>query len=172
MRPCTVYGPNNYNPQREFGLFARLLRNRPILVPGDGSTVTHLVHVGDLAQAFASAPESGSSLGQAYNLAGPEAVSLTGYVNLVGSILGVVPRLVLVPEDMLDERGSASAFAAYPWRNSAIFAIRKAQAHLGFQPRSLLQGTEETYRWYAAEGLDDRPWDFSGEDDLLKRLRA
>ncbi len=172
LRPCTVYGPNNYNPQREFSLFARLLRKRPILVPGDGSAVIHLVHVSDLARAFAAAPETGSSRGQAYTLAGPEAVTLLDYVSLLGRIVGIEPSLVLVPPEMLDDRGAPSSFPAYPWRSSAIYDTKKAQAHLDFQPRPMAVGTAETYRWYIAEGLNDRPWDFSAEDGLLERLRV
>ena len=168
LRPCIVYGPHNSSPSSEFSFFARLRRKRPILIPGDGSNFLHFVHAGDLAQAFLSVSESGSSLGQAYNMAGPEAVSLKGYVNLLGKIVGVEPEVVVVPPDMVDDRGAPSSIR-YPWRRTAFFSTRKAQEQLGFHPRPMSLGMAEAYRWYLTEGLDDRPWDFSDEDSLMER---
>lgn len=172
LRPCIVYGPHNIISYWELSFFARLRRRRPILVPSDGSKVMHCVFVDDVAAAFASVPESGSSLGQAYSVAGPEANTFIGYASILGRIVGVEPELVFVPPDMMDDAETPSSFSGFPWRRSVIFSIEKAQAHLGFRPRPLSVGLAETYRWYLAEGLDDRPWDFSEEDSLLKRLRV
>ena len=36
IRPCVVFGPRNFAPQRESLMFTRLLMGRPILIPGDG----------------------------------------------------------------------------------------------------------------------------------------
>ncbi len=170
LRPCMVYGPHNSILRREFSFFARLRRKRPILIPGDGSNFLHFVCVDDLALAFASVPESGSSLGQAYNMAGPEAVSVKGYVDLLGKIVGVEPQVIFVPPDMVDDTGAPSSIR-YPWRRTAIFSTQKAQEQLGFHPRPMSLGMAEAYEWYLAEGLDDRPWDFSDEDSLMERLK-
>ncbi len=170
LRPCMVYGPHNSILQREFSFFARLRRKRPILIPGDGSNFLHFVCVDDLARAFVSVAESGSSLAQAYNMAGPEAISVKGYVDLLGRTVGVEPEIVFVSPDMVDDRGAPSS-VRYPWRRTLLFSTQKAQAHLGFHPRSMSRGMAEAYRWYQAEGLDDRAWDFSDEDGLMKRLK-
>ncbi len=169
LRPVMVYGPHNGAPLWEFSFFARLRRKRPILIPGDGSRIMQFVFVDDLAQAFASIPESGASLAQAYNRAGPEALTLVGYVNLLGRVVGVEPELIFVAPEVIDEGEGSSSFP-FVWQRSAIYSIEKARSHLGFHPRPMATGLEEAYRWYLTEGLDDRDWDFSEEDKILDRL--
>ena len=179
LRPPFVYGPHNLYPitpslsgsDWEFSFFARLRGRHPILVPGDGSRITHFVFVDDLAQAFAAAAESGGALGQAYNVAGPDAITLIGYVNLLGRIAGVEPEVVFVPLDIASDPGERTSFPSV-WRRNLVIGIGKAAAELRFRPRSMSSGLAEGYQWYLAERLDDRDWDFSAEDHLRERLRA
>jgi nucleoside-diphosphate-sugar epimerase len=179
LRPPFVYGPHNLFPITpflsgsawDFSFFARLRRGRPILVPGDGSRITHFVFVYDLAQAFAAIPESGGALGQAYNVAGPDAITLIGYVNLLGRVAGLEPEVVFVPLDIASDPGTPTSFP-YVWLRNLVFGIGKAAADLGFRPRPMSAGLAEAYQWYLAERLDDRDWDFSAEDRLLERLRG
>ena len=173
LRPCLVYGPYNSQPSWEFSFFARLRRKRPVMIPGDGSRILHMVHVDDLARAFAAAPETGASLGQAYTLAGPEAVTLTGYVEMLGRIVGADPEILYVPPDLIDDAGVPSSFSGgWIWRQDVIFSTEKAESHLGYKPRPLSVGLAETYRWYRDEGMDAQAWDFSAEDRLLEQLKG
>ena len=52
FRPTYIYGPGNYNPIERW-FFDRIVNDRPIPLPGDGSTITQLGHVDDLAEAMA-----------------------------------------------------------------------------------------------------------------------
>ncbi|HCV33982.1 MAG TPA: hypothetical protein DGF10_04880, partial [Acidimicrobiaceae bacterium] len=45
-----VYGPRNIIPDREQRMFARLEAGRPVMVPGDGTTVSQVGHVDDQAR--------------------------------------------------------------------------------------------------------------------------
>lgn len=157
LRPVMVYGPHNASGDWELAQMARLLRGRAILVPGDGSRIMHFVHVEDLARGFVNALDTGASLGQTYNIAGPDAVSLSAYIRLVGRAVGVEPEIRYVPE------GTTSSFP-FIWNWSAIFDIGRARRDLGFEPRSMEAGLEETYRWYLANDLDSRAWVFSAAD--------
>ena len=56
IRPPVVYGPHNKLAEREFSFFARLAQGRPVIIPGDGLNLLHMVHVDDLAAAFAAVP--------------------------------------------------------------------------------------------------------------------
>ena len=47
-----VFGPHNTLYDREQRMFARLLSGRPLLVPGDGTTLLQLGHVDDQARAL------------------------------------------------------------------------------------------------------------------------
>ncbi|MCH7786267.1 MAG: NAD-dependent epimerase/dehydratase family protein, partial [Chloroflexi bacterium] len=68
LRPPYVYGPDNYLKAREFSYFARLKQGRKIIIPGDGLTPVHPVHVDDLADAFAAVPGKSQTLGPTYTI--------------------------------------------------------------------------------------------------------
>ena len=156
IRPVMIYGPHNARAAWELAHIARLRQGRPIFIPGDGSRIMHFVHAEDLARAFVNAPGTGSSLAQTYNGAGPEAVTLTGYIHLIAQVAGIEPEIRYVPE------GEPSSFPfILDW--NAIYDISKARRDLGFEPRSMASGLEDTYRWYVANDLDSREWDFSAD---------
>ena len=52
LRPPYVYGPDNYLRDREFSFFARLTQGRKVVIPGDGLTLIHMVHVDDPGSRF------------------------------------------------------------------------------------------------------------------------
>ena len=89
---------------------------------GDGLTLTHTVHVDDVASAFAAVPGKGQALGQVYNAAGPEAITFRGYANAIASIMGVDARIVHVEirdyEAMREELGPLRSVEVfdYGWR--------------------------------------------------------
>ncbi|MBI4336859.1 MAG: NAD-dependent epimerase/dehydratase family protein [Chloroflexi bacterium] len=169
LRPAAVYGPHNYMRGREFAMFARLRRGRKLLVPGNGMTVTHFVHVDDLVRAYHLAPQVAASLAQAYTLAGTEAATVTGLFQLLGEIVGASPQMVFVPWEKVT--GTRPSWYPYEWERIAFYSIEKAKAHLGWVPNyNLRQGMEQTYGWYLESGMDNEPWDFSGEDKLLAEL--
>ena len=56
--------------------FARLEAGRPILIPGEGFSFVHLVHVADVAALMASIAGNDRAAGQVYNVAGREVTSI------------------------------------------------------------------------------------------------
>jgi nucleoside-diphosphate-sugar epimerase len=50
FRPTYIVGPGNYNPVESW-FFDRIVHGQPVPLPGDGSTITQLGHVADLAAA-------------------------------------------------------------------------------------------------------------------------
>ena len=69
FRPTYIYGPGNYNPVERW-FFDRIVHNRPIPLPGDGSTITQLGHVEDLAEAMARCIEVDAAANRIYNCSG------------------------------------------------------------------------------------------------------
>ena len=112
VRPPIVYGPHNHILEREASFFARLVRGRPVPVPvpGDGLTLTHQVHVDDLAEAMAAAAGKNRAAGQTYNVCGPKAISLMEYVETVGEVMGVTPEIARVQDSGVVEKGLSSFF--------------------------------------------------------------
>ena len=53
VRPVYIYGPQNYNDV-EAWFFDRVVRDRPVPIPGNGMALTQMGHVADLARAMRS----------------------------------------------------------------------------------------------------------------------
>ena len=87
FRPTYIYGPGNYNPIEKW-FFDRLINNRPVPIPGDGSLLTQLGHVNDLAHAMAKSLEYEVSINKIYNCSSNHGVTLRGLVEIAGKVCG------------------------------------------------------------------------------------
>ena len=145
LRPTVIYGPRNYL-YREAYVFDRAEARRPIPVPGDGTSVTHVVHVDDVAKGFAAALRSKAAVGHVYNIAGPRAVTLDLWVESAAKPCTEHVKIIHYVESLVSrdlKRGFP--LPTSPW----IMSIQKAQRDLGFTPRGLSDGMKETYAWYS-----------------------
>jgi nucleoside-diphosphate-sugar epimerase len=75
FRPTYIVGPGNYNPVESW-FFDRIVHGRPVPLPGDGSTITQLGHVRDLACAMARCIEVDAAANRIYNCSGPPGCEL------------------------------------------------------------------------------------------------
>ena len=107
--------------------------------------------------------------GQGYNVTGPDMVTMNGYLQLIAKLAGKDVEVVY-----LDHWEATKAAAQqrdlfqFPWQYSRIPNIQKAKDDFGFWPEYDAQRcTEDTYRWYKAQHLDQMTYDFSFEDQLL-----
>jgi nucleoside-diphosphate-sugar epimerase len=166
VRPTHVFGPLNTRNNETF-FFDRLVRNRPILVPGAGGWLRQFGHVEDLADAMAAMLGVPAAFGQAYNVTGEEAVTQVGFVDLIGEVLKRPVTFVHVPTPA---GGKPVAFGQnLVYDCHAVYTTTKIRAELGIRPRySLAAGLAQTYEWYVREGLDRRDVDFSAEDAYLR----
>jgi nucleoside-diphosphate-sugar epimerase len=177
-----VYGPRNFSPYREAMMFTRLLMERPILIPGDGTTLSHLSYVRDQAVALRKMMLNPRTFGQAYNMASTEYYSDEGYVDVLAEIVGATPEKIFLPPDVA---GEAYETMPYPlmqrhgvrlvdWRKNSVFSTRKFEEHVGYaQEHTFLGGMTETFEWYQREGVRDRlEFDFSHEDAFIERMRG
>ncbi len=166
LRPAVIYGPHNYL-YREAYVFDRAEARRRIPVPGDGRSVTHVVHVDDVAKGFVGALRSHASIGQAYNIAGPRAVSLNLWVESAAKPCTKDVRIIHYRESFVSrdvEKGFP--LPTSPW----IMSIQKAQRDLGFTPRGLYGGMKETYEWYSQNHPFGRP-DFQFDQAVASSQR-
>lgn len=94
VRPTMIYGaPGDRNMER----LLRLVRTTPVLpLPGGGRRLIQPVHVADLAWLVVTALEADTA-GQAFNVGGPEALSLRQVVEQAGAALGRRPVIVSIP---------------------------------------------------------------------------
>ncbi len=165
VRPTHVYGPMNTRNNETF-FFDRLVRGRPVLVPGTGGWFRQFGHVDDLADAMARMLGMPAAFGQAYNVTGEEAITQVGFVELIAHVIERPLTLVHVETP---PGGKPVAFGQnLVYECHAVYTTTKTRAELGIRPRyTLAAGLAQTFEWYLGEGLDRRALDFSVEDALL-----
>jgi len=145
LRLTNTYGPRQllrHNRQGFIGWFVRLvLEGREIQVYGDGSQKRDLNHVDDVVRAILVAGESPAAVGQVFNLAGDEPVSLADLARRMIAVAG---------------RGSLS-FVPWPPEKKKIDIgdfygdAGKIAAELGWRPEVTLdQGLAGTFAYYAS----------------------
>ena len=169
IRPTYIYGPLNYN-DLEAWFFDRIIRDRPIPIPGNGMHITQLGHVKDLAMAMAAVLGNSKATGQIYNISGEKYVTFDGLARACAAAAGKSPEdLKLVhynPKDF--DFGKRKAF---PMRVQHFFAdVHKAINELNWQPEfDLVSGLKDSFENdYLASGRDKKDADFSTDDEILK----
>jgi nucleoside-diphosphate-sugar epimerase len=168
IRPTYIYGPQNYN-DLEAWFFDRIVRDRPIPIPGNGAHITQLGHVEDLATAMIKTLGNPKAIGQIYNVSGDRYVTFTGLALACAEAAGKDPTtLELVyynPKDF--DFGKKKAF---PLRPQHFFAdITAAQRDLVWTPGfELVAGLQDSFeQGYRASGRDQKPLDLSLDDQIL-----
>jgi dTDP-glucose 4,6-dehydratase len=175
-----VFGPNNFIADREQRMFVRLLEGRPVLVPGDGTTLLQVGYVDDEARGLRMLMGNPATFGKRYNLTGAEYVSDEGYVDAFAAVVGRSAEKVFVPPAIMDtlpqrEATMTQRLAAYihRWNDSVIFSVDRLQQDTGWRPEYSFRGmVQATWEWYQAAGpAAQRSFDFSAEDALVERVR-
>lgn len=148
VRPTMIYGtPADRNMAR----LLRALRRLPVLpLPGGGRSLQQPVHVDDLASAIVGALGRPMSVHRAYDLAGPEPLTLRTLIEQAGLAAGRQPMLVSVPlAPAVALARLYEVIAPSPRLKSEQLArlaedkavdIGPACAALGFEPRSFVDG--------------------------------
>lgn len=171
IRPTYIYGPQNYN-DLEAWFFDRIVRDRPVPIPGHGQHFTQFGHVQDLAQAMANVLGNPQAIGQIYNVSGDRFVTFDGLARACAAAAGKDPgALKIVHYDAKQfDFGKRKAF---PMRTQHFFAdIHKATQDLNWQPHfDLLSGLKDSFQNdYLATRRDKAPIDFSTDDEILSKL--
>jgi len=147
IRPTMIYGTSG---DRNMWRLLRLLRRTPV-VPLPGADKLHQpVHVADLAQAVVAAAERADAIGHAYDVAGPEPLTLRQLVHQAAAAVGREVRMIPVPAapvvaalglvERTGRRLPISAEQVARLTEDKAFDISAAAAALGFGPRSFAEG--------------------------------
>jgi len=137
-----VMGPRNILPDREQRMFARFLKGRPILIPGDGTAIGQVGYVDDHAEAFCRLMGQRVTFGQRYNITGPEFFSDEGYVDVFADVTGIEPRKVFIPTELMDQLWDGQTEASSGRPSATLIDIRSSEA-----PRA---STAMRQRWLLA----------------------
>ena len=168
IRPVYIYGPQNYN-DLEAWFFDRIVRQRPIPIPGNGQYITQFGHIQDLAVAMASVLGNETAIGKIYNISGDRYVTFDGLASACAVAAGKSPREIkLVHYD--PSKFDFGKRKAFPVRQQHFFAdISLATRDLDWQPKyDLVSGLTDSFQNdYLASGRDQSEIDFSLDEEIL-----
>jgi nucleoside-diphosphate-sugar epimerase len=168
IRPVYIYGPDNYN-DLEAWFFDRLVRDRPIPIPGNGLHFTQFGHVRDLASAMAAVLGNDRAIGRIYNISGDRYVTFNGLAKACAIAAGKDPdKIEIINYD--PEQFDFGKQKPFPLRVQHFFAdIHRALADLNWKPRyDIVSGLQDSFRNdYLAKGRQNREIDFSIDDTIL-----
>ena len=168
IRPVYIYGPQNYN-DLEAWFFDRIVRNRPLPIPGNGMYITQLGHIQDLATAMANVLDNDKAVGKIYNVSGDRYVTFNGLALACAEAAGKSPeeiKLVHYDPSQFDF-GKRKAF---PMRQQHFFAdIHRAKTDLNWKPKyDLVSGLKDSFQNdYLASQRDAQEIDFSLDEEIL-----
>ncbi|TVS03439.1 MAG: NAD-dependent epimerase/dehydratase family protein [Cyanobium sp. PLM2.Bin73] len=166
FRPTYIVGPGNYNPVESW-FFDRIVHGQPVPLPGDGSTITQLGHVRDLATAMARCIEVDAAANRIYNCSGRQGITFRGLVAAAARAAGVDPAAVEIRS--FDPSGlDKKARKAFPLRMAHFLTdITRVRRELAWEPAFDVEATlADSYANDYAQRPPTTP-DFSGDGALI-----
>jgi nucleoside-diphosphate-sugar epimerase len=166
FRPTYIVGAGNYNPVESW-FFDRIVHGRPVPLPGDGSTITQLGHVNDLATAMALSIGVDAAANRIYNCSSVQGITFRGLVEAAARACGKDPASVEIRS--FDPSGlDKKARKAFPLRLAHFLTdVQRVQRELAWTPRySVEAALEDSYTNDYALRMPTS-LDFSGDAALI-----
>ena len=102
IRPSIVFGPSTEGKFQFVGQLADLVRSGPLIpVPGSGEARFQPIHLDDVGGAFAATLADDRTIGQVYEIGGPDVLTYREMVDLVADSIGISKPVVNVPVPLI-----------------------------------------------------------------------
>lgn len=170
FRPQYMIGSGN-NKDCEEWFFDRIVRDRPVPIPGSGMQLTNISHVRDLSSMLTSAVEDPTaSSGKIFNCVSDRAVTLDGMAKLCAQAAGLPVKIVHYDPKAI----GVDAKKAFPFRNMHFYTEpRAAKEILGWSSKTNLpEDLKERYEEYVKIGRDKKEIKFELDDKILESLKV
>lgn len=104
VRPSLTYGEANLplvlnSWLHPWTLADRLLQGKPVIIPGDGTSLWTITWNGDFAKGFVGLLGRDDTLGEAFHITSDEVLCWNQFFQTVADALGVTPDFVHIPSD-------------------------------------------------------------------------
>lgn len=159
IRPSLTYGPSqipilNGSWQHPWTYADRILRGQKVIVPGDGTSLWTLTWNGDFARGLLGLLGRSETLGHAFHITSDEVLTWNQIVLELGRALGVEPRIVHIPSDLIamySEHATGSLIGDKA--NSVVFDNSKIKRFVpGFHCEvRWAEGVRRTIAWFEAD---------------------
>ncbi|XP_059299510.1 chloroplast stem-loop binding protein of 41 kDa a, chloroplastic [Lycium ferocissimum] len=170
FRPQYMIGSGN-NKDCEEWFFDRIVRGRPVLIPGSGMQLTNISHVRDLSSMLTLAVQNPAAAGgQIFNCVSDRAVTLDGMARLCAKAAGSSVEIVHYDPKAV----GVDAKKAFPFRNMHFYAEpRAANEILGWSATTNLpEDLKERFDEYVKIGRDKKEMKFELDDKILESLKV
>jgi nucleoside-diphosphate-sugar epimerase len=162
IRPAHTYGPGGNhrgNFVHAFGssttFLDRLRRGKPVIVPGDGTTLRGSSHLDDVSAAFVNATTNPPDPFRGCHVTSEEWLTWNRYHQILAEALSAPePNLVHIPTDVLARIAPKRAIrCSENYQFNGIYDNSAAHQELGYRYTiSFAQGSRETIAWVARTG--------------------
>lgn len=154
VRPSHTYDRTLIPMDGGYTVLARMKAGKKVIVHGDGTSLWTLTHHADFAVGLVGLLGNPHTLGETFHITSDEWLTWNQINEIMAHALGVEPRLVHVPSDLI------AAFDA-GWgagllgdkSHSTMFDNSKVRRYVpDYQPRiPFFQGAQEIVAWYEAD---------------------
>jgi nucleoside-diphosphate-sugar epimerase len=157
VRPSLTYDPNFPIAIGGWGCYTladRLIKGRPIIVHGDGSSLWVVTHADDFARGFLGLLGNERALGHTFHITSDEVLTWDQIYRTIAEALGVEAEIVHIPSDLIARVApqlAGSLLGDKTW--SVVFDNTKIKTFVpGFQATiPLRDGIRRTLAWFAAD---------------------
>lgn len=148
-------------------LVDRLQQGEPVVLLDGGQLLVQPVYHRDIAQAcLAVLGHRDTTMGQAYNVAGPDVLSSREYYDLIAATLGVTPRYLSLPSDLYLRAFPEKA----PFAHHRTYSTDKLARDTGYRPEtSVAHAVFEMIDWLQANEAGE-PYRPSEQDEAINAL--
>lgn len=175
FRPIYIVGEDCSKREYLDYFFDRIVRGRPLPLPGNGSELTSLTDVRDIASMLAAALGRGFK-NETLNLVNSRAVTFDGVVKMCEEACGKKANVVRYdPAEVKKKMPDFVPKKAFPFRPRHFFADPgEATQKLGWTAEfsgsadKLAAVIKSSYEDYVAMGLDKKDMDFPLDDEILR----
>jgi nucleoside-diphosphate-sugar epimerase len=101
VRPSHTYDQTSVPFDGGWTVLGRMLAGKPVIVPGDGTSLWTLTHHEDFARAFVPLLGHARTLGEAIHITSDDVLTWNYIADALAAALGVTARLVHVPSDAI-----------------------------------------------------------------------
>jgi nucleoside-diphosphate-sugar epimerase len=156
VRPSLTYGVTQIPAAvgswlHPWTIVDRMRRSRPIVVPGDGTSLWAMTHNSDFAKGFVGLMGNVHAIGHAFHITSDEVLSWNQIYSLIGAAAGVQPELIHVSSDFIcafdpELRGTLIGDKS----QSAVFDNSKIRAFVPGYVATVpfAEGIRESIRWF------------------------
>ncbi len=151
VRPSHTYDRTSIPLDGGWTVLERMRTGRPVVVPGDGSSLWTLTHARDFAVAFTGLLGKPAAIGEAFHITSDEALTWNEIFRTLGRAAGVEPELVHVASDAIAANDpDLGAGLLGDKSNTMIFDNSKVRGLVPwFTARTTFaQGAEEIVAWH------------------------